>query len=133
MVTEGYTRGADAPGFKPWIPVALWTGVIAIASCLPAGSLEWFEPSGPDRLLHAVFYAPLAALTARAIAACGHAEDAVAAGTLVATLAFGAFMEWAQGFVERRPDVMDLVADAAGVLVALTLRAAWLKLRERPR
>lgn len=127
MVTQGYTgRPSDAgQGLRPWIPALVWMVVIVAASSLPAGETRWLDLDGLDRFLHAGFYALLAVLVARGFAAGGSEEAAIAAGTIIATLAFGGLMEWVQGFVERSPDVLDWAADAAGVAIALVARTAW--------
>jgi VanZ family protein len=100
---------------------------------MPLGGLPRLDMSGLDRVLHAAFYAMLAVLVARAVAAYDSGETAAAALTLVGTLAFGALMEWVQGFVERTPDFIDWAADAGGVIVALAARAAWIRPGERSR
>jgi hypothetical protein len=132
-MTAAYTRApvGAAPRGRPWIPVGIWSGAIFVLSCIPLGGLAWLEPTGLDRVFHAAFYAVLAAFITRAMAANGSSESAAAAGTMVGALAFGAYLEWIQGFVGRSPDFLDWAADGGGVLLTLILRVARNHLTER--
>jgi VanZ family protein len=134
-MTDAYTRAPTtrASGGRPWIAVVVWSATIMVFSCLPVADLPRLEMSGLDRVFHAAFYAVLAMLVARALATSWPDGTAVAAGTLVGSLAFGGLMEVLQGFVGRSPDVVDWAADAGGIMAALALRWAWFNLRERSR
>ena len=134
-MTDAYTRAPATAisGSRLWIAVVAWSVTIAVLSCLPVAELPRLEVSGLDRAFHAAFYAVLAVLMARALAASWPGETAVAAGTLVGALAFGGLMEWIQGLVGRSPDVVDWAADAGGIMAGLAGRWAWSNLRERSR
>jgi len=105
-----------------------WAGAIFWASSRP--NPFPFLPSGllsHDKLVHAVVYAVLAALTGAALTRTrlGSARAAVLAAVLGAC--YGATDEWHQAHVPGRDaDAADLAADAAGAIAgaagALVLR-----------
>jgi VanZ family protein len=102
-----------------WSPVAIYMAAIFLLSStarLPA------PPGGlSDKQVHALVYAGLCAVTARAFAR--GAWRRLSARTLalawLVTVFYGATDEWHQGFVPgRTTDLMDLAADAAGAAIA---------------
>ena len=133
-MTDAYTRAPTRAASRtgPWIAAVAWSVTIAVLSCLPVVDLPRLEVSAVDRWLHAAVYAVLAILVARALASSGTSETAIAAGTLVGTMAFGGLMEWVQGFVGRSPDIVDWAADGGAILAVLFVRWARSGLRERP-
>lgn len=104
-----------------WGPPVLWALVLFFLSELrSAPSIAAPLLAVPDKLLHFLLYAALGVLLAWA----RHTSGArVRHGFLVALgSAYGAADEWHQSFVPgRSPDVLDWVADVAGVVVGYFL------------
>ncbi|MEQ1757883.1 MAG: VanZ family protein [Vicinamibacterales bacterium] len=106
-----------------WGPVIAYMAVIFWESSLPSAPL----PSNvSDKVAHAIGYAILGALVARAMAG-GFPRPltkAAALASIVLTTMYGASDELHQRFVPgRSADVNDIVADAAGAVVAVI--AVW--------
>ena len=108
-----------------WIPVALWAGVILIATSIPnvPGPPA---PAGIDKFVHLAMYAVLGFLALRA------GWDGTPR-TLVVTLAaiavFAAVDEWHQTYIpSRSADLADWIADVSGAMLGMGSLAA-LKLR----
>ncbi len=104
-----------------WGPVALYMIVIFAESSLEAAPL----PSGlNDKVAHALGFALLGALLARAMASGFPLPLTVerAGSSMVIGVAYGLTDEIHQRFVPGRSSSMgDLIADAAGVVVAVGL------------
>ena len=106
-----------------WGPVVAYMAVIFYESSLHAAPL----PSAiSDKVAHALGYALLGALCARAVAG-GFPlplSPGSAALSLAIAVAYGATDEWHQRFVSgRSADLADLLADAVGA--ALAVGAVW--------
>lgn len=104
-----------------WGPVALWAGVLFVAS-----SRSEVGPAGriPDWATHGAAYFVLGLLIARALAGgFGGALSgrAVAIATLAATL-YGASDEWHQSFVPgREASAADVAKDLGGAALGVWL------------
>ena len=108
-----------------WGPVLLVMGLIFTASAMsdpgaPPGGLS-------DKGAHVIAYAALGAALVRALAggrAAAMRPSTIATAALLAAI-YGATDELHQRFVpERTPELLDLVADAAGGLAGAVLFAA---------
>lgn len=108
-----------------------WAGAIFWASSRP--NPFPFVPRGilsHDKLLHAVAYAVLAALVLGALASARLAVPRAALLAVLVAIAYGGIDEWHQSTVPNRdPDPADLVADAAGAVVAAGAGALILRRR----
>lgn len=107
-----------------WGPLAAYLALIYFLSS--RSSTPWATPY-PDKLLHALEYGVLAALTARALN--GTVRRPIPAGLLVfawsLVLVYAVTDEIHQAFVPNRvSDWRDVVADALGAAVVLAL--LWL-------
>jgi VanZ family protein len=125
-------------GSDPYVPTGsdplfLWGPVVAyMAGIFFASSLHTVPgPIGfvfSDTLLHMGCYAGLAALTLRALARgrwAGVTTGVLAGAWLIATL-YGVSDEIHQLYVPgRNSELRDLVNDAAGALVAVSIAGAW--------
>lgn len=107
-----------------WLPVLAWLGVIFFLSAQPdlphpeSGWADWLLSSSA----HALEYALLAILLVRAVGPRPRAGLLV----LCAALAYALSDELHQAFVPgRHPDPVDLVCDAAGVLLGLAVCRLW--------
>jgi VanZ family protein len=114
-----------------WLPLLIYVGLIFLLSSLsrrPHSILEFL----PDKLLHFIEYALLAALTARAINSLPkpNAWWVVLLLTLAVVAVLGVLDELYQSTVPHRsPEVLDWVADASGGLlggVCYLLFKRWL-------
>lgn len=102
---------------RAWAPPVLWAAVLFVASSgSNTGPVDLGD--GRDKLAHFVAYAVLGLLLARAQALSGlRPWVAVALG-----VAYAASDELHQSFVPgRSAEIADLVADALGVMAAVTL------------
>ena len=118
-----------------WAAPLLWAGFLFAASSVPGAQL----PSGGiphlDKALHAIAYALLAWLVARAGRATTRGALALAAA---AAVLYGVSDELHQRFTPGRDaDVWDLVADAVGAVAGVWLRARargyrYLQTRAKP-
>ena len=108
-----------------WAPVAIYMAAIFFVSADPAPPIP---ASVSDKTLHLLAYFGLSALVCRAVARGIPARITwrSAAVTLLITIGYGASDELHQVFVPNRsPDVKDLLADAAGAVLALIACWAW--------
>lgn len=121
-MTLAYTRASPAVA---WALVAVWTAVVVALSLVSLNESVRLLPEGGDKIVHAVFYAVLAILTSRALAASGVGEWAAAVGAFTGALALGGGIEWIQGYVGRSSEVLDWLADGVGAMAGLVLRHAW--------
>lgn len=102
-----------------WLPLLIYVGLIFLLSSLsrrPHSILEFI----PDKLLHFIEYALLAALTARAIYSLPKPDTwwVVLLITFLAVAILGTLDELYQSTIPRRsPEILDWVADAAGGLL----------------
>lgn len=108
-----------------WTPVLLYMALIfAFSSVSDPPDL----PQGSDKNLHALLYAGLGGLVARALAG-GWRRRLTLGMALMATLisaAYGVSDEIHQHFVPpREADVLDVVADTLGAAVAALGVYAW--------
>ena len=119
-----------------WAPPAIYGLAIFLVSSTsnppaPPGALT-------DKHVHALIFGGLAMLLLRALSPRWPAvmEARPALGAIVMTVAYGASDEWHQAFVPGRyGDLADLVADAAGAILAMLLAwayASWRAARHRP-
>jgi hypothetical protein len=110
------------------LDVLLWTASVALLSWIVVISLGPVPSAAPDfawsdKAYHAAHYAALAGLLllvavwrpGRGAGPWPNRASAVVVGLIV----LGAVLEVLQAFVGRQPDVVDLLADAAGVVVAV--------------
>ena len=111
-----------------WAPVAAWMALIFSVSAMSA-------PPGarlaPDWATHALVYAALAALLARALAG-GVRRAALATLLLAASLAtvYGVTDEWHQMYVpQRQSEVRDVVNDMIGAAIGAAVFGALARLR----
>lgn len=106
-----------------WGPVVAYMALIFYQSSLSNPSLP---SSLSDKVVHLAAYGVLAGLVVRALLG-GFPRPVTWRAAVLAvliTVLYGASDEWHQSFVPRRAaDVMDLVADGAGALLAVV--AAW--------
>jgi VanZ family protein len=120
--------------FVAWGPALLWCVVIFGLSAIPGAALPESTPEGTDKLVHALVYGVLGALSWRGarLARPHHSQARViAVAALIATL-YGITDELHQAFVPRRtPDWQDGVADTAGGLVGALICAAFVARRAR--
>jgi VanZ family protein len=122
--------------FAAWGPAALWCAVIFGLSAVPGSRLPELPAEGADKLVHAVVYGVLGALSWRgARRARPHHSTGrvVAVATLIAML-YGITDELHQAFVPRRsPDWRDGLADTIGGITGALLCAAFVSRRRRRR
>lgn len=106
-----------------WLPVLLYTGLIAAASSIPARAVPPGGDWGLDKIVHGVEYAVLGALWARALHhRTGFSQLAVATLALAAAALTGACDELYQHLTPGRyPSAADVVADALGGALGATL------------
>jgi VanZ family protein len=117
-----------------WVPVLVYLCLILAVSSLSGRTLEPLRLASWDKAAHAVEYAVLSLLVARALAHDGPWERApspraIAAIAFAAAVAWGAIDESYQRLTGRQPDVFDWLADSAGALAA---QAAALRVRGTP-
>lgn len=97
--------------FAIWLPPLVWAGGLLLLSAQPADSLppaSWWQI---DKLVHALLYFALGALTGRAT---GWRPRRLALAAF-ALACFGVLDEWSQSFSPgRTPTAADAVADAIG-------------------
>ena len=114
-----------------WLPLLIYVGLIFLLSSLskmPHTILSFV----PDKLLHFIEYALLAALTARAINSLPrpNAWWLVLLVTMGVVAVLGVLDELYQSTIpHRHPDVLDWVADAAGGLaggICYLMAKRWL-------
>ncbi|GAP62282.1 hypothetical protein ARMA_0705 [Ardenticatena maritima] len=107
---------------RTWGPVLAWMGVIfylSSQSSVPVHAPGWLD-AVDDYVAHVLVYAVLGWLTFRAWRAEGLTFQQAAWATFLLCVAYGVSDEWHQSFVPNRtPSVLDLLADALGVGVAL--------------
>jgi VanZ family protein len=114
------TRG---PFVRFWAPVVAYLALTLVASSIPPKELKPLALGGWDKLAHAIEYAGLSAVVARALRGAGPwsgapSRRAVALAALAASVAWGAIDETYQRVTGRQPDPFDLLADGAGALLA---------------
>lgn len=110
-----------------WVPAVAWAAVIFFLSSRPTVP----APAVPnvDKVLHFVAYAVLGACLAFA----AHRSSLPMAVALLLGWAYGATDEIHQMFVPgRSPDLLDWLADAAGVATATFLYFRWRTRRAAP-
>jgi hypothetical protein len=119
------------------VDVLLWAAALALLTWIVVVSLGPVPSAAPDfawsdKAYHAAHHAVLAGLLLLAAVwrpgrGPGRWPDR-APVLVIGVIAFGAVLELLQAFVGRQPDVVDLLADATGVLVAALL---WRLVRGR--
>jgi VanZ family protein len=106
-----------------WLLPSVWACGLLILSAQPAERLPAVPVWQLDKLVHALLYAVLGALTGRALAvrAPGDKVARVALALAAVGLAgFGLFDEWTQSFTPgRMSSAADAVADAIGAVAGL--------------
>jgi VanZ family protein len=116
---------------RPWVPAVLYAGLVFWLSSqsnpLPFLPTEIWSF---DKLLHAVEYAVLGLLLARALRAGGLSPGRTFLGALLLASLFGASDELHQAFVPNRScDPRDWAADTAGAAAGAVLGARSLRPR----
>ena len=119
------------------VDVLLWAAALALLTWIVVVSLGPVPSAAPefawsDKAYHAAHYAVLAGLLLlvavwRRGRGPGRWPDR-ALVLVIGLIVFGGVLELLQAFVGRQPDVVDLLADATGVLVAALL---WRLVRGR--
>ena len=102
-----------------WALAVLYAAGIFVVSGIPGGDLPALTIN--DKLLHALVFGGLAVLICRALRLQKPAwsRRAVTVLGILATVAYGCIDEGHQSFIsERRAELSDVVADAAGALLA---------------
>ncbi|HLS91295.1 MAG TPA: VanZ family protein [Limnochordia bacterium] len=104
-----------------------YMGLLYYLSSIPGGEIEEIGIRIPDYLLHAAAYAVLALLLHAALRRAWQAPPRTAwwIAWMVAVV-YGVTDEYHQSFVPGRdPSLKDLVADALGAAMALSLWTRW--------
>lgn len=110
--------------FGRWLPPAIWAGAIFVASSVPGSGLPKSAVFSHDKIIHALVFAVLGAL-------CARAARRAWIGALVAT-AYGALDELHQRYAPGRfSDGNDLLADAVGALVGAVGAMVFMWVRRR--
>jgi VanZ family protein len=110
---------------RPWLPALAWAAVIFALSSRSTVPVDL--ELGLDKVAHFGAYALLGAFLARGQLSAGLPALAVA----LIGWAYAASDEWHQSFVPgRSPDLLDWVADAAGVAAGLAFYH-WARRRAR--
>lgn len=108
------------------LPALAWAILIAAVLFAPPAAVPSWPPLPPhfDKLIHALLFAVLAGLVARALALRRRrSARRVVALTFALCVGYGVATELAQRrFFDRSAELGDLAADAAGAALALTLR-----------
>lgn len=124
-ILDGDTR-------REWRQVGAWILFILVMTSVPlpgGGVLERpFLLDGllaPDKLVHLGLYGVLGWLVVRAVDAGEPAAPMAVAGALAAAVVFAALDEWHQTWIpSRSPQLVDWLADVAGLTVGTTVRRA---------
>ena len=115
-----------------WAPALVYMAAIFVASSL---SRVPAPPAGlSDKQVHAVVYAGLAAMILRALAqgSWRGVTLGTALGAVLMAAAYGASDEVHQWFVPGRTfEILDMVADAIGAVLASGMLRAWGIIRSR--
>lgn len=111
------------PFHRPRLWVGLWVlmiAAIAIGSLMPSAGLPGLPFPGADKLQHLLGYAVLSAFAVMLFA-----QERAQLRAAVALALLGLAIEGAQGALtaSRTADPLDLLANVAGVLSGLSLRA----------
>ncbi len=110
------------PKFVNFIPAAVWTVVIYILLVMPAADI----PASPflelihfDKWVHAGLFGTLSLLACAPFFKTKYASLSLFIWISVAALAYGIVMEFVQKYftTDRDFDVLDMAADAAGVIL----------------
>src|SRR2546423_11710921 len=103
-----------------WIPVILWAAIIFLLSSMSAPPMPPMAFPLRDKIGHAVLYAGLAWLVARALWLHSRSLPKTLALAILLVSAYGASDEFHQQFVPYRTcDVMDWLADTIGAAIPL--------------
>jgi VanZ family protein len=122
--------------FSAWGPAALWCVVIFTLSAIPGSALPELSVSGADKLVHAVVYGVLGALSWRGArrARPHHPTGRVVAVAALIAMLYGITDELHQAFVPNRtPDWRDGIADTVGGIAGALVCAAFVSRREAAR
>jgi VanZ family protein len=111
--------------FRAWLAVVAWMSLTVILSTFPVDGLQPAVPDA-DKLGHAAVYGVLAFLCARAWRRHESSQAAAVERAMAMVLAFGALMEFMQGYVGRDPSLADWIADGVGALVGIAFWKAWI-------
>jgi VanZ family protein len=101
---------------RAWLPPLLWATLIFVLSSRP--SLGQSPFGGADKLAHLALYGVLGLLLARTGSLTGTSTLVLLAGGLVYAASDEVHQAWVPG---RTPDVMDWIADAAGLVAGFYL------------
>lgn len=120
-------------GVRKWTLIAYWIVMYAgthwpdIDDLLP-GRRWWFEDA--DKVLHLFIYAGWIAMWWWLLSTGGRRISRSAmAWLIVGGLAYGIFDEATQAIVDRQPDVVDFLLDAAGLVVTVLILQYWQRRR----
>lgn len=120
---------------KPFVPAAIWLVIVTYLSTSGGVPLPKFDLFSADKIGHAGAYAILVWLLLWGIWKTKNREATGGEKFLVFALAagYGAFMEWVQGtfFPGRFFEYDDMLANAAGALLAMTLAVPLYKIVNR--
>jgi len=115
--------GRRGRALRVWLPPALWACGLLILSAQPAERLPASTLWQLDKLVHALMYAALGALSGRALAVRASPPRAArwaVAITALGLAGFGLLDEWTQTFTPgRMSSAADAVADAVGAWAGL--------------
>lgn len=106
------------------LPVLLYCGVLFWAGLIPLKSLPGPDFAFADKAWHALAFGGLAGLGCRALKHVGREPLLAARDSALGAIALGGLLEVFQSFTAyRSADVLDFLADSAGVALAyLVLR-----------
>jgi VanZ family protein len=120
--------------FVAWGPALLWCAAIFGLSAIPGGALPEVTFKGTDKIVHAVVYGVLGALSWRGarLARPHHSNARVIAVAALIAMLYGITDEFHQAFVSRRtPDWLDGLADTIGGLLGALICAGFVARRDR--
>ena len=103
------------PRWLPWAQAGAWALLLSWLATRPATGLPPWGFPGADKLGHALGYAVLGVLVARALGGGAKRRARAVAFAALLALGHGALDEWRQSRTsDRRAEAADLAADVAG-------------------
>lgn len=106
--------------FLYWVPVIIWAGIIFALSSTPSFPDEVSMFAKFDKLIHAIEYAGLSFLLARALKQSPQQKISrnFRVLAIIFTILYGISDEFHQSFVPLRdPSMVDLIADSIGAVL----------------
>lgn len=111
--------------FRYHLPPFIWAFLIMIASSIPADQLPNVQIFGWDKIAHVCVFFVLGILILRSLYHRNNAINSkkqIAILTFIFVVSFGIFDELFQSLIPgRSSDIYDLVADAAGGILSISL------------